>query len=245
MEFLSLHKFGLAVVSGNCETHGEYKTAGREIDPPRCPHCFQTRIEREARELHEIERAEQLLKISNIPERYKLASFKSYQRKIKKQQSAVDLLVEWIREIKNTPKNLVITGGIGTGKTHLVCAAMRNLMHSGVSCRYETTASLLAEIKKAYGDKEKSEAGQIAEYTDRYQVLVIDEADISRMTDNDLGLLFAVINGRYNNMRAIVLISNQTAAQMPKWLGERSASRISENATIVACDWPDYRAKAA
>ena len=103
------------------------------------------------------------------------------------------------------------------------------------------TASLLADIKRAYNDDDKTEAGQIAGYTERYNVLVVDEADVSRATDNDMGLLFAVVNGRYNAMRTIVIVSNQGAVHMPKWLGERAADRVMEGAQVVACDWESYR----
>jgi DNA replication protein DnaC len=232
---------GLNIATGTCETHGEYRTAARELDTPKCPHCLQSRIEREAREAHDLERTAHLLKISNIPARYLESKLSGFLCPTPAHQAAVDATIAWIRKVKTGPQNFVITGGVGTGKTHLVCAALRNLIHSGLSCRYETAASLLADIKRAYNDDDKTEAGQIASYTERYNVLVIDEADVSRATDNDMGLLFAVVNGRYNAMRTIVIISNQGAAHMPKWLGERAADRVMEGAQVVACDWESYR----
>lgn len=101
----------------------------------------------------------------------------------------------------------------------------------------------MQNIKSAYG-KEKtgiSESERIWSYVGNYSLLIVDEVDMIRDTETEAGLLYAVMNGRYNEERRVAIATNQAPEELGQFLTPRVASRLMENSTIVRCDWPDYR----
>ena len=199
-------------------------------------HAFKARIDR-------------LQRLSGVPGRYEGLGFATFAQPTPAHQHAVATLSTFMREVRNSAKSghawatLVMHGGVGTGKTHLACALVNNLVSRGVSARYTTMGGMLADIKRAYGVQDLTEAGQVARYVDDSDLLVLDEADVIRGSENDLGLIFAVVNGRYNARKPLVLISNQPLESLAGFIGERTVSRLRENMALVVCSWGDYRAK--
>ncbi|PWG68497.1 ATP-binding protein, partial [Enterobacter mori] len=63
-------------------------------------------------------------------------------------------------------------------------------------------------------------------------------------SDFELTTLFAIINGRYEQMRPTVVISNLDAEQLPVAMGERCVDRLREgNLIVVPFDWESHRGK--
>ena len=152
--------------------------------------------------------------------------------------------MSYYRDIRDTPRQwhpLWLTGLPGTGKTHLLCALSNNLCSVGISARYTTLASMLSEIKDAYSSADKTEAGQIAKFANSFDLLVIDEIDVMRATDNDKALLFAVINGRYNDLRPVAIASNQSPDSLGDFVTDRVVDRLRENSVVLVCDWASAR----
>ena len=102
---------------------------------------------------------------------------------------------------------------------------------------------MLSDIRSAYGKVEgKTEASQILRYINDFDLLILDEADMLVRSENDLGLMFSVINGRYNNLKPLVVVTNQPLGkELGKLIGVRSMDRIVENSTQVICDWESHR----
>jgi len=75
---------------------------------------------------------------------------------------------------------------------------------------------------------------------------VLDEVGVSKEQPSDFELttLFAIINGRYEQMRPTVVISNLDAEQLPVAMGERCVDRLREgNLIVVPFDWESHRGK--
>ena len=234
-------------VSGECQVHGPFNTFRlRGTDAATCPKCFDEQMRRESADAAFKSRVAHLQAISHVPARYHATGFSGFVCTTPEQQEAVKTLGKFMRTVRDhhtTPAwgALLLTGGPGTGKTHLSCALANNLVSRGVSVRYTTAQEMLSDIKRAYSTDGMTEASQIAGFVHDFYLLILDEADVQRGTDNDAGLLFQVINGRYNAGRPVVVVSNQPVASMPAFLGERVASRLMENSVQVACDWGDFR----
>lgn len=238
-------------IAGECDLHGKFTTSRlRGTDAATCPKCFDVKLNKESAAEAFNRRVSILVETAHIPQRYADIGFNGFKtegnpRKV----AAVETIATFMRQIRNSQFSpswsiLILTGGVGTGKTHLVCALGNNLISRGVSVRYTTAQAMLADIKRAYSTDGMTEASQIENYVNGASLLIIDEADVQRGTDNDTGLIFAVVNGRYNAGRPMAMVSNQPVTAMPEFLGDRVASRMNENATSVVCDWGDYRRKA-
>jgi DNA replication protein DnaC len=237
-------------ISGECPLHGQFATVRlRGTDEATCPKCYEDQMRKETADAAFKSRVAHLQSISHVPARYQTAGFGTFVCTVLAQHEALKTLGKVMRAVRDQNMNaawgtLLITGGPGTGKTHLACALANNLVSRGVSVRYTTAQEMLSEIKRAYSTDGMSEASQIERFVNGSYLLIVDEADVQRGTDNDASLVFAVVNGRYNAGRPMVVVSNQPVAAMPVFLGDRVASRLMENSVQVVCDWADYRRKA-
>lgn len=233
---------GFEPVSGVCKEHGQFRTirvAGS--DDVVCPLCVSAGAKRESIEAAHKARVEHLHSVSGVPARFHDAGLKNFSAETDEQRKAKAAVAGWLREFAPGWRTLLMSGSLGTGKTHLVCALANNLISAGRSVRYTTMAAMLGDIKRAYSTDGMTEAGQVGRYVTDWDLLILDEADVMRGTENDLGLIFAVINGRYNALKPVVLVSNQPVDRLGEFLGERTVSRLAENASVVVCNWQSYR----
>lgn len=236
----------LSVAQGECEEHGAFETFVMNEQAPRCPTCHQR--ERRAQDVLQANarRLAWLMEVAHIPARYAGAGFKTFIPHTPAQREVLARFKRYLAGFGKTVEQgggLIVTGGVGTGKTHLVCALANNILHQyGRTVRYCTAQQMLAEIKAAYGEEGKSEAAEVARFA-AYDLLIIDEVDVHRSSETDLLLLFAVINQRYNALRPSVLVSNQSVAMLKDCIGPRSVDRVLELGEVIACDWPSYRTR--
>jgi len=76
-----------------------------------------------------------------MPERYWPANLNDFQG------AAFECVMDWIR---NPSDGLFITGPCGTGKTHLACAIVRNLMESSKSVTLKRSAEFYASVREMF-----------------------------------------------------------------------------------------------
>lgn len=237
----------MEMVSGVCDRHGAFTTfrlVGTEAHT--CPKCFDESLRQQTAAAKFRDLVAHLQAVSHVPARYANTGFSNFVVSSQRQRVAVDTITKFMRAVRDAAaspvwQTLLVSGGVGTGKTHLACALANNLISRGVGVRYTTTQDMLADIKRAYSTDGITEASQIERYVHGSTLLILDEADVTRGTDNDVTLLFAVLNGRYNAGLPMAVICNQPADELAAFLGDRSASRLMERATTVACDWADHR----
>jgi DNA replication protein DnaC len=171
------------------------------------------------------ERQEHLLKVADIPARYRGQSFKGGTE----EQKRIRAIAAKFRDfILAEPRwaTLLLAGEVGTAKTLLACEfAEAFIKKAGRSARYITARGMISEIQSSYGAEGKSEASEIDRFA-QYDLLILDEIDAISGKENAQLLLTEVINRRYSNNRPVIAITNQKLEAQQERRADRAAERV-------------------
>lgn len=237
----------------NCAIHGSYESIKGplfgEMVWSKCPECVDSFEEK----LHdtEITPEEEIIQATlhaaKIPERFRNCSLMNYKTENEGQKQALEiskLYYKNFHKIKETGSSLFYCGNYGTGKTHLAIAILSDLIHTGkVAGLYITTMRMIRDIRSSYQDKTISEQTIIDKYV-KTDLLVLDEVGVQMGTEAEKLLIYEVINGRYENYRPTILISNLTYKEMKEYIGARSVDRLkNRDGHIIVMDWESWRSR--
>lgn len=241
---------------GICEDHGQYpQTVNRifgKVFKTGCPDCMRIAKEEEAERAKVQERYELHLKLGAalIPKRFTSKTLNGYDAVSPEQKEALRICRKYVTkfpEIAETGRCLLMLGRPGTGKTHLGVAIANELMRKTTATAvYRTIGSILHDIRSTYRPGSERTEGQILAALVSPSLLILDEIGVSKETPSDFELttLFAIINGRYEQMRPTVIISNLDGKALPSAMGERCVDRLREGGVIVVpFEWESQRGK--
>lgn len=254
-------------VASICERHGPYEgwrmvVMGREVLSA-CPDCMEEHKQRELREDEERrhrERAERRqrmveakLSMAGIPARFRACSFDTFRvdegadhgaQQHRALAACRAYAANW-QAVRERGAVLVLTGGPGTGKTHLACAIANALIREHlVTVTFGTVADYVRGVRDTYRkDSQRSERDAIRALTEP-DLLIMDELG-QRASEYDQAIMFDVLNARYADMRPMVLLSNLARPELEAALGERMADRLRDVGAFVAMNWPSRRGRKA
>lgn len=124
---------------------------------------------------------------------------------------------------------LILSGTVGTGKTHLAIAILKEAVEKhGYTGKYWTVNGLLQVIRSSYEkDSGFSESDVIASVTDT-NLLVLDEVGATKQSEFEMATMFNIINSRYEWKLPTIIISNLGPKQIGEAIGERCFDRLRE-----------------
>ncbi|HYX92913.1 MAG TPA: ATP-binding protein [Myxococcaceae bacterium] len=121
------------------------------------------------------------------------------------------------------PRGIVLSGPVGTGKTHLIAAALSYLLlEKGVRCAYVEISLLYATIRRGF--QEGKSGGEIIGPLSEVDVLAIDELGKGRGSQFELETMDELIARRYNARRTTLFATNYSLAPEHKKSSARTAS---------------------
>lgn len=142
---------------------------------------------------------------------------------------------------------LVLTGSIGTGKTHQAYGALRRIAAAGPR-RFEMIATTAPDL---YGRLRPGGSDKGTEYElkrlCRIPLLLLDDLGTEKLSEFTEEATYRLINERYNECLPILITTNfqirsaDGGPDLTSRLGERLASRLAQAATVVRLDGPDRR----
>lgn len=192
-------------------------------------------------------RIDSLICQSGLGERFRQRTFDTFIAETEWQQKALETAKEFCQNMidgKSNVPGLLLSGTVGTGKTHLAAAITIRMSEDGCSVIFGTAASLLAKIRNGWNDE--NEANAIEEMC-RVPLLVIDDLGKQYSRKNSDGWswaqeqFFAIINARYENYMPTVITTNYDMEKLTEAMGEAIVSRLVESCRGVRCDGEDYR----
>ena len=245
-----------------CEIHGdftvEYLDMGGIPIPrttPVCQICDTERKEREAAEQELVKKqaakkfkAQQIeWAIENfnkwIPKRFANATIESFVVENKGQEQALNLCNRYIKSFSTTNKKtgggLILTGNVGTGKTHLAIALGRELAKQGERVIYTNLTELIRSVRATWKGEGSERA--ILEQLIGTGLLIIDEAGVQNGTENERNILFEIIDGRYQDVKPTIIISNLNVDEVSTFISQRSVDRITHGGATIPFDWESQR----
>jgi DNA replication protein DnaC len=225
----------------NCKDHGDYQIRytqlmGKYMVNDLCPKCIA--IANAAKQAEE--QAEQQKQAAEYLRRQRLdagvslrncaVSFADYFPADKDQDANLKDIKEFTKNIAAGGRgNIVMCGGVGTGKTMLACAAVNALIAKGKRCKIIKLIDLIRELKDTWRrGAETNEIKLIKQYSN-LDLLVLDEVGLQFDSDTEKLFIFDVIDGRYQNMLPTMLISNLDITGVKQAIGERVVDRLRED----------------
>lgn len=153
-------------------------------------------------------------------------------------------------------RNLLLTGNVGTGKTHLACSIVRQVIGLNAIAVITTAAEIIRVFKRSMSRDSGYTEGDVIDELASFDLLVIDEVGAQAGTAYELAVLHEVIDRRYQLVRPSVLISNLPATSkheadgkatpsLEQYIGARALDRLRENGALLAgFTWASARGRA-
>lgn len=241
----------IAKVSGQmgnskCEIHNIAKTAIRhpfkDEDIFYCHECAnkETIEKREAaRERHKRDSFNRRLHNAMISPRFAEKTLDNYKAITDGQKMALDT-AKWFIEKHSTITGMIFIGKTGTGKNHLACGIIHEIVKQGGTALITTAMKVIRAIKDSWSDNNIKEGEIISLYT-QPDLLVIDEVGVQFGSDTEKLYISEIINDRYEAMKPTLLLGNINLKELTEQLGDRPIDRFREGGKIVRFDWESYR----
>ena len=246
-----------------------FNLAGRirwvEPEDCNCDGAIKERAKKEAERAHKAdeerrqkENAARLEKIkrldanSGIGRRFKSRTFETFTETPETAQGLcmVKGYAEKFKTLRGQERNsLIITGNIGTGKTHLAAAVANALLAEGVPVIFSTMVDLLDKIKASFDSRDEE---TVIKLYKTVELLIIDDLGKERPTAWGIMKIFQIINSRYEDYLPTILTSNYDLKDLTERMtptgddGKTSAAtvdRIREMSYVVPLTGESWRNK--
>ena len=165
---------------------------------------------------------------ANIPMRYRTASIndeKPYISGTNDQSKLWHVAQQYIQKFNNGKGiGLMLHGGIGTGKTHLVCAIGNDLLKEDKTVAYTTIKEVVAGVQNSWkGD------GELDFYNALTQpdLLILDEIGVQKDSDFERTVISTITDKRSRECKSTIAISNLPPEKISKMMGKRAYDRIT------------------
>jgi DNA replication protein DnaC len=133
-------------------------------------------------------------------------------------------------------------GDVGTGKTTLAMLVSRAALDAGRSVAIYSLPRLLAEIRATF---EADTEGSYVDFLERLaavDLLHVDDVGAEKTSPWVLEQLYAIVNGRYEDEKSIVITTNLEKEELADQIGIRTVSRLKEMCEVLPLFGEDARA---
>ena len=201
---------------------------------------------------------------ARIPSLFYDKTIRNYLPKGESQEKVQLALYNFIKGFELGAKGLTLMGPAGTGKTHLLCATLREItLEHGIGGRFIDFFHLLSEIKRGFSEH-RSDEETLAPLIN-IDVLAVDELGKGKNTEWELLILDQIVSRRYNAGRTTLFTTNFTvdgqapneAGVVPQsgrmalqgtladHVGERVYSRLCDMCQFYLVEGQDYRRRSS
>lgn len=137
---------------------------------------------------------------------------------------------------------LLFFGPAGTGKDHLMVAALRNAAARKIACHWVSGVELYASWRDAIGE-ERNEHRDLAPLV-RPSILAISDPipPVGELTAHQAAKLFWLIDSRYRAAKPTwATLNAKSGDDASSKITAQIVDRLKHDALALACNWPSYR----
>ncbi|WNB74558.1 ATP-binding protein [Methylomonas koyamae] len=239
-----------------CPTHGEYIQKSHEVLEGRvfktnCPSCSKEKkeakdkVEQLEQQRKKSEKIKRLIGDAGIPKRFLGRSFDNYRAETNDQQKALKVANYFAAnfdQFLSTGASLIFCGKPGTGKTHLASAIANSVCEQGRSALFLSVLKATRLVKESWRKDADARENDVYKTLISPDLLVLDEVGVQFGSEAEKLIIFEILNGRYEEMRPCILISNLLPSELSIFLGERVIDRMKEGGgSLITFAWGSYR----
>lgn len=252
-----LGKLEIRQVKMNCILHGEYLAnqvllGGKLKEISECPECFklkqaQKAIEEEKAMQEKAQKSRmERIKETRMPLEYQTKDFATFFQDTESQREAFNMAERFVNgweKAKAGGYGLLFLGGCGTGKTHLACAIMLELMerYLFVYPRYYKVSEIFSAVRSTYQTGVITNEEEMLKFFSSIQLLVIDEVGIQKGSEAEKRILFSILDNRVTSNKPTILMSNLGPKALAELLGDRLYDRVRSKCVPMLFAGPSMR----
>lgn len=246
----------IATKKAHCPEHGKYlskkfRFLGQETEWSGCFQCdclnYIKTATPENREI--VRRRAELggMRDAGIPLRFQDRRLENFKTETRKQHDVLRTATDYAEnfgDVAASGRSLLLCGYPGTGKTHIAVGIGHRVMTQGGTVAFTSVMNAVRRIRESYdrGGSGKPTVRQAIQQFADPDLLILDEVGQQRGTDDELVLIYDIINARYEAVRPTIVISNLNAEDMRRYLGDRAFDRLREGGgRALQFDWESYR----
>lgn len=202
-----------------------------------------------------IERIQILTRAARIPPRYQGNYLEAALAQADKDGDettlmALDNAIETVKSAASgAPYGLFIYGPPGSGKTHLACIVLNEIirLYRMTSLFAKVHRDVIARVKSTFNQNSDAygQARSIEEELAEVPVLVLDDLGIKETTPFENQLLYDIIDSRYDYDRLTIITSNDSIDAFKEVAQGRVTSRLRQMCREVHLEAEDHRLKHA
>ena len=237
-----------------CKTHGDNADTVIIFSKSECKACFDKKQAVEDKKQNDdkvyLSRVANSNKIKHyrtikgIPKRaidYRLAKLDTKAGNLQTVVKSLSSYVDRFGEMLAKGRCATLLGGVGIGKTHMLCSIVNELVEAGYMAKYITLSDLLSRIRLGWG-KVNNSANMVYKEFVKYDFLAIDEVGGELPNKTNQPLLFDLINMRYDEVKPTFMASNLNTGDFAIHVGDRVASRMRDGGGgVFTINAEDYR----
>lgn len=252
-----LGKLEIRQVKTMCPLHGEYLAnqvwlSGQIKEISECPECFklkqaQKAIEEEKARKEEAERnCKQRIVETRMPLEYQTKDFSTFIQETDSQKAAFKLARRFVKgweKAKAGGYGLLFLGSCGTGKTHLACAIMIELLKEYAFSypRYYKASEIFSSVRSTYQAGSTTNEEETLKFFSSIQLLVIDEVGVQKGSEAEKRILFSILDNRVTSNKPTILMSNLGPKALEELLGDRLYDRVRSKCVPMLFSGPSMR----
>lgn len=218
--------------------------------PTICPECDarldaeeQARAEERRRQQRQA-KAQRALEYDSLGKRLDDASFEGWEHRRELERlyrDCRDYVDNWI-EHKRDGHGLILAGTNGTGKSYLAAAIKNAIEQQGDVAVFISVPDLGGKIRATW-DRERGAPTEQEVFDVMLDVdlLILDDLGAETARPSMEEQLYRIVDGRYRNMKPIIVTANVQPRDIELRFGSRIADRLAETCDVLVSNAKSYR----